>query len=161
MNFTRGGDVKETLGIGRDAILKEIGGIVLNDQGRIERWKTTSRWDEIGLNTDPIEKEENELAENNFKNKNVIIGITDGQFTILRNRTKYSGPDKGDEKDLITVVKPMGGPTGQLIYLDYPKSNVAMGPSKQSPLKPIGKRYNFFGKIKDKYINKTNKNNLI
>jgi hypothetical protein len=106
MNFTRGGDVKETLGIGRDAILKEIGGVVINDKGQIERWRTTEKWDATGLlsGLEDLEKEEKELAENDFRKKNVIIGVSDGTFTILRNRIKYDGPDKGDEKDLITVL---------------------------------------------------------
>lgn len=106
MAFVRGGEVKEILGIGRDAILKEIGGIVLNSQGQIERWKSTEPWYEVkGLGTlDPLAEEEKELEDGDFKNKNVIIGVSDGTFTILRNRLKYNGPDKGDEKNLITVL---------------------------------------------------------
>jgi hypothetical protein len=106
MAFVRGGEVKEILGIGRDAILKEIGGVVINDKGQIERWKTEDKWDATGLlsGLEDLEKEENELAENNFRKKNVIIGVADGKFSILRNRIQYHGPFDGDEKDLIIVL---------------------------------------------------------
>ena len=103
MTFVRGGNVKETIGIGRDAILKEIGGIVLNNRGQIEIWKSTEPWYEAPELIEPLEKEK-ELVDRDFKNKNVIIGISGGTFTILKNRITYDGPKEGNEKDLIHVL---------------------------------------------------------
>jgi hypothetical protein len=148
-NFTRGQDPKEAMGIGRDAILKEIGGIILNDDG-IAIWKTY--W---GAGLDPFD-EEKKVSEYDFKKKNVIIGVSKGKYTILKNRFEYDGPSEGDEKDLITIllklkeaflkndsfifpmaqkiaartigwdlvsVKPMSGPVGKLYYYDSKKAN--------------------------------------
>ncbi len=41
MNFVRGQDPKESMGIGQDAILKEIGGIILRDD-TVEEWSNWS-----------------------------------------------------------------------------------------------------------------------
>lgn len=96
MNFTRGQDPKEAIGIGRDAILKEIGGIILDKSG--------IGWTHKDLDVD---LEEDQVSKYNFKDKNVIIGISPGNptmYIILKNRIKYDGPKEGDEKDLIYVL---------------------------------------------------------
>jgi len=147
MNFVRGQDPKESMSIGKEAILKEIGGIIFNGQDAIERWKTINKWDNVGLKT-------TDLDESGIRQKNVVIGIAGGKFIILKNRIPYDGPKEGEEKDLIYTllkiqeafrkwdpndffmpiaqqvaartigmdlvpVKPLDGPTGHLIYLDY------------------------------------------
>ena len=138
MAFVRGGNVKETLNIGRDAILKEIGGIVLNTPNV---WKT---YEERGI--DITAAEEDSDSKYNFKKKNVIIGTGGGKYVFLKNKITYDGPDEGEEKDLIYVllklqesfrknripartigldlvaVKPMSAPIGTLTYLDYQHS---------------------------------------
>lgn len=63
MNFERGKDPKEAMSIGREAILKEIGGIIVR-KGESHK-----------LPTDIIHE------------KNVIIQISDdGEYQILKNR---------------------------------------------------------------------------
>ena len=76
MNFERGKDPKEAMSIGREAILKEIGGIIVR------------RGESHKLPTDIIHE------------KNVIIQISDdGEYQILKNR--YGDCHQGNEKDLI------------------------------------------------------------
>jgi hypothetical protein len=126
MNFTRGQDPKESMGIGRDAILKEIGGIIIDKE-------------------DPNSKFSSETA--------VVILIEKGKYKLLRNRFGLV-EEEGDEKDLINLllklqeqfrkwdpdnpffihaqkvfartigidlvpVIPMSAPSGNSLYLDY------------------------------------------
>lgn len=101
MNFERGKDPKEAIGIGRDAILKEIGGIILNKREGIG-WE----YKDLKMSLD-IDLEEDNVSKYNFKDKNIIIGISPGNptmYIILKNRIKYDGPKEGDEKDLIYVL---------------------------------------------------------
>ena len=126
-NFVRGQDPKESMSIGRDAILKEIGGLIV----------------------DKLHGEEKFSPETN-----VVILLTKGLYKITRIKFRYDGPEEGEEKDLIhtllklqeafrkwdpndfffpiaqqvaartigidlVAVKPMSGPTGHLAYLDY------------------------------------------
>lgn len=127
MNFVRGQDPKEAMGVGRDAILKEISGIIIDSE-------------------DPNSKFSPETA--------VVILIEKGKYKLLRNRYGDEG-ESGEEKDLIHLllklqeqfrkydpnslfgfpiitkvaartigldlvsVQPLSGPIGQLNYLDY------------------------------------------
>lgn len=144
MNFVRGQDPKEAMGIGLDSILKEIGGIILREDAET--------WDHIKGDIENQNREELRITKYDLKNKNVIIGVSRERYTILKNRFQYDGPGEGDEKDLITVllklkesfindpsfifpliqkvaartigldlvaVKPMPAPSGALMYLDY------------------------------------------
>ena len=75
-SFVRGQDPKETMGIGRDAILKEIGGIIIDKEN-------------------PNSKFSSETA--------VVILIQKGKYKLLRNRFGPEG-EEGDEKDLIHLL---------------------------------------------------------
>jgi hypothetical protein len=148
MNFVRGQEPKESMGIGLGSILKEIGGIILKEDS-IDDWKAY-----LGSDLYP-EREELRVTQYDLKNKNVIIGVSKGRYEILKNRFGIGGT--GDEKDLITVllkileafrkcdsfdsfvfpnpnmqritartigsdlvnVKPLSGPIGHLAYTDY------------------------------------------
>jgi hypothetical protein len=149
-NFTRGQDPKEAMGIGREAILKEIGGIIIDRE-------------------DPNSKFSPETG--------VVILVEKGKYKLLRNRYGSEG-EEGDEKDLIhlllklqeqfrkynpndfffphaqkvaartigidlVAVKPMSGPIGKIFVMDYPRSSVISTSKKPVVLKPVGKRYNF------------------
>jgi len=109
MNFVRGQGPKEAMGIGLDSILKEIGGIILREDtetwNHVKRDITTEKWkwDLAGLRSG-LEDKELRVTQYDFKNKNVIIGISRGRYTILKNRFQYDGPGEGVEKDLITVL---------------------------------------------------------
>jgi hypothetical protein len=104
-NFVRGQDPKETMGIGQDAILKEIGGIILREDtenwNHVRRDITIEKWDKIGLSES---KEELKATQYDLKNKNVIIGVSRGKYTLLKIRFKYDGPQEGEEKDLINTL---------------------------------------------------------
>lgn len=154
MNFVRGQDPKVSMSIGKEAILKEIGGIIFNGKNAIERWETISKWNNTGLRT-------TDLDEEGIRQKNVVIGVEDGKFTILKIGFPYDGPKEGEEKDLIYIllkikeaflkwdpndffmpivqqvaaktigmdlvsVQPLPGPTGKLGYLDcrYKRPNI-------------------------------------
>ena len=145
-NFVRGQDPKETMGIGRDAILKEINGVVLKDDS-VDNWKAH-------LGVDLNSKEELRVTTYDLRNRNVIIGVSKGKYIVLKIKFKYDGPTEGEEKDLIhtllkiqeafrkwdpndfffpiaqqvaartigidlVAVQPMPGPVGHLAYLDY------------------------------------------
>lgn len=114
MNFERGKDPKESMGIGRDAILKEIGGIIF-DRPHYEIWK---------------------MGDFRQHKENVVILLEDGRYEIVKNNFSNYRP-KGPESELITVllklrdefrkwdnpdlvtVKPMSAPTGRIFYTDY------------------------------------------
>ena len=174
MNFVRGQGPKEAMGIGLDSILKEIGGIILREDtetwNHVKRDIATEKWDLAGLRSG-LEDKELRVTQYDLKNKNVIIGISRGRYTILKNRFQYDGPGEGDEKDLITVllkmkesfindpffqkvaartigmdivaVKPMNGPTGKLYYYDSKKAN---------KITQMGKK--ILKKIKEKFLAK-------
>lgn len=104
MNFVRGQDPKESMGIGQDAILKEIGGIILRDD-TVEDWRHhlgKDLWTEF-VDPIPLKHEELRVTQYDLKNKNVIIGVSKGKYEILKNRFGTIA-GTGDEKDLITVL---------------------------------------------------------
>lgn len=96
MNFVRGQDPKESMSIGQAAILKEIGGIILREDNE--------NWNHIKSDIENQNREELRVTQYDLKNKNVIIGVSKGRYTILKNRFEYDGSGEGDEKDLITVL---------------------------------------------------------
>jgi hypothetical protein len=130
MNFVRGQDPKESMGIGRDAILKEIGGIIIDKE-------------------DPNSKFSPET--------HVVIIVSKGKYRLLKNLFGPEG-EEGEEKDLIhlllkiqeqfrnydpnnlffpmaakvaartigldlVAVKPMSAPIGKLYFYDQKKAS--------------------------------------
>jgi hypothetical protein len=93
MSFERGKSPKESMGIGQDAILKEIDGIILRED--------VENWDHVRKD---MLSEGLRVTQYDLKNKNVIIGVSRERYTIIRNRFLYDGPREGDEKDLINVL---------------------------------------------------------
>ena len=83
MAFIRGQDPKQSMGIGREAILREIDGIVVDNQST-------------------------KLSNQDFRERNIIIkvGKVDGhlRYRILKCRFTYTGPQEGEEKDLTKVL---------------------------------------------------------
>lgn len=78
MNFQRGGDIKETLEIGRDGLLKIIGGRIISSKAEP---RTVSSMSE----------------------DNVIILVEKGTYEILKNR--FSGNySKGPETELVKTL---------------------------------------------------------
>lgn len=89
MNFERGGDIKEIIGIGRDGLLKTMGGRIIG----IEEYET---WKKLP-NTKP------RMIPLMNNDENLIILVENGTYEILKNRfsNNYS---KGSETELVKTL---------------------------------------------------------
>lgn len=102
MNFERGQGVKESIGIGIDARIKEVGGIILREDDFIRGWK--GRW--------PNKKSMPDI--NDVKGDfgkvwsyTVVIAIIGQRYKILKHRYGISGGkrlEEGDIKDLGPII---------------------------------------------------------
>lgn len=130
MNFVRGQDPKEAMGIGRESILKEIGGLIIDKENNDSKFSPET---------------------------NVVFLLSKGKYKVLINRFGNVG-EEVEEKDFITLllkiqeqfrkwdpmnpffihaqkvaartigldlvaVKPMSAPLGVLYYYDRKKAN--------------------------------------
>jgi hypothetical protein len=91
MNFQRGKDPKEALGIGKEAILREINGIIVEE----------SDW------TD----EYSSIVSTQNKNNVVIMHRNDGRYAVIKNSIAFSDhhiseylPDPVDERELFSLL---------------------------------------------------------
>jgi hypothetical protein len=101
MNFERGKDPKEAIGIGREAILKEIGGVILNDE-------EFAKWKDLG---NPVDKPWFSATSTPDNPENVVIHVFDGKFEIIKNLIRFDDEElqkirlpKGLERDLINIL---------------------------------------------------------
>jgi hypothetical protein len=85
MNFERRGGVKETLGIGKDGLLKTMGGRIIGHE-EYKNWKKSC----------------NSGAYISLGNDNLIILVENGTYEILKNR--FGNYSKGPETELIRTL---------------------------------------------------------
>ena len=94
MNFERGKSVKESMGIGYDAMLKELGAMIVHREDFQKKLATPqpALWE---LRAEPYDRS---------VEAGLVIAIYDGKFRILKNRYG-DGYVEGLEGDLPRIVR--------------------------------------------------------